>query len=72
MANFAYVKDGVVQEAYDHLPQNWKNYSNFFALADDTYIDLRANPFISLRGLPKDTQLQKLHTSGALFEKQNK
>ena len=36
MANFAYVKDSIVQEAFDHLPLNWKNYSNFNALEGDT------------------------------------
>ena len=36
MANFAYVEDNKVVAAYDNLPTNWKNYSNFFALEGET------------------------------------
>ena len=35
MANFAYVKDGVVDDLFDQLPTNWKNISNFYTLAED-------------------------------------
>lgn len=36
MANYAYTENGNVLEVYDFLPQNWKTYSNFFALENDT------------------------------------
>lgn len=32
MANYAYVENDVIIGVYDLLPNNWKNYSNFFAL----------------------------------------
>ena len=36
MANFAYVQDSAIVEVHDNLPANWKNHSNFFALAGET------------------------------------
>jgi len=35
MASFAYVENNEIQGVYDLLPDNWKNYSNFFALEND-------------------------------------
>lgn len=35
MANWAYIENGVVVEAYSSLPNNWRNISNFFALEED-------------------------------------
>lgn len=35
MANWAQVKDNEILGVYDNLPQNWENYSNFFALESE-------------------------------------
>lgn len=35
MANFAYIENNQIQEVYDLLPNNWRNFSNFFALEND-------------------------------------
>lgn len=35
MANWAHVKDNEILGVYDNLPQNWENYSNFFALESE-------------------------------------
>lgn len=35
MATYAYVEEGRVQSLHDVLPENWKNVSNFQALAND-------------------------------------
>lgn len=35
MAAYAYVEQGQVQSVHDVLPENWKNTSNFRALAND-------------------------------------
>ena len=32
MANYAYVENDQIISVYDLLPNNWRNYSNFFAL----------------------------------------
>jgi hypothetical protein len=36
MANYAYTENNEVVEVYDYIPKNWKNYSNFFVLENDT------------------------------------
>lgn len=36
MANYAYVENNQIVGVYDLLPTNWRNYSNFFALKDDS------------------------------------
>jgi hypothetical protein len=36
MAKYGYVSNGIVAEAYDALPENWRNISNFYLYQDDT------------------------------------
>lgn len=35
MARYAFVRDGSIVSVHEHLPDNWENVSNFFALKDD-------------------------------------
>lgn len=35
MAKFAYIVDGKIDSVYDFLPDNWQNFSNFYALEND-------------------------------------
>jgi hypothetical protein len=36
MANYAHVEDGKITGVYDLYPDNWRNISNFYLLANDT------------------------------------
>lgn len=35
MANYAYVNNGLVEELYDEIPNNWKQVSNFYVLTEE-------------------------------------
>jgi hypothetical protein len=36
MANYAHIEDGKITGVYDLYPDNWRNISNFYLLANDT------------------------------------
>jgi len=36
MANYAHIEDGQITGVYDLYPDNWRNISNFYLLANDT------------------------------------